>query len=150
LVATHLLIAEDELLLARSLERFFRRSQLTALAMTLADAYALLQSSTIWCGAVVDILLPDGSGLDLVRELRRRGDDFPILVLTRHLDADLVETFAELRADYAMKPTDLGVLAGFASRVGAARETARETPSFTVGRRADGIVDRDRARGPRD
>ena len=54
---------------------------------------------------VLDVALPDGSGIDLCRELRRAGDNTPVLLLTAH--AAVPERVAGLDAgadDFLGKP----------------------------------------------
>ncbi len=56
---------------------------------------------------LVDWQLPDGSGLDWVRALRRRGDGTPVLVLTaRDLLDDRVRGLDAGADDYLVKPFD--------------------------------------------
>lgn len=59
---------------------------------------------------ILDINLPDGSGLDLLREVRRAGAVPVILLTANDLEADIV-TGLELGADdYITKPFSLAVL----------------------------------------
>ncbi len=53
-------------------------------AGTLKEARQLIQDTTVddLDVAVVDLLLPDGSGSEVVRELRERNPDLPVVVLT--------------------------------------------------------------------
>ncbi len=56
---------------------------------------------------ILDLMLPDGSGLDLLDELRGRGDSTPVLVLTAR--STIPEKVAGLRLgadDYMSKPFD--------------------------------------------
>lgn len=54
--------------------------------------------------AVLDVMLPDGSGLDLFRELRKKAD-YPILFLTaRGEDDDRLRGFGIGADDYIVKP----------------------------------------------
>jgi two-component system, OmpR family, response regulator len=54
---------------------------------------------------IVDRMLPDGDGLDLVRELRRSGDNRPLLVLTaRDQVRERVEGLYGGADDYMTKP----------------------------------------------
>lgn len=54
---------------------------------------------------VLDRMLPDGSGLELARELRRAGDRTPILMLTARGDvSDRVEGLDAGADDYLAKP----------------------------------------------
>jgi DNA-binding response OmpR family regulator len=60
---------------------------------------------------VLDIMLPDGLGLDLLRELREKDDDTPVLLLTAWGRPENIA--AGLRAganDYLPKPFDYDVL----------------------------------------
>jgi len=62
---------------------------------------------------LLDLNLPDGSGLSVLREARARGDGTPVLVLTAHNRTD--ERIAGLDAgadDYLGKPFDLGEVGG--------------------------------------
>ena len=66
--------------------------------------------------AVLDIMLPDGSGLDLLRELRRHAT-LPVLLLTAKGKSEDVVTGLSLGADdYIAKPYDLNE---FAARIDA-------------------------------
>lgn len=61
---------------------------------------------------LLDLGLPDGDGIDLVRDLRRRGDALPILVLTARGGLD--DRVAGLDAgadDYLVKPFQIPELA---------------------------------------
>ncbi len=55
--------------------------------------------------AIVDLGLPELSGLDLIREVRRRGKTFPILILTaRDRWQDKVDGLEAGADDYVVKP----------------------------------------------
>jgi len=55
--------------------------------------------------AIIDLGLPELSGLEVIRRLRRRGRDFPILVLTARSDwQDKVEGLEAGADDYLTKP----------------------------------------------
>ncbi len=58
--------------------------------------------------AVVDIGLPNMSGIDMVRSLRKLGRDFPILILTAHGRwQDKVEGLEAGADDYLVKPVHM-------------------------------------------
>ncbi|WP_096787697.1 response regulator transcription factor [Rhodobacter sp. CZR27] len=106
------LIVEDDPILADGLAVGLGLSGFTADAVgTLADARAALGTDD-FAGLVLDIMLPDGSGLTLLRELRASGSRLPILLLTaRDRVADRVEGLDAGADDYLGKPFDLDELA---------------------------------------
>ncbi len=60
---------------------------------------------------ILDINLPDGSGLDFLRTLRSRGDDTPVILLTANdLEMDEVNGLEAGADDYITKPFSLAVL----------------------------------------
>lgn len=77
---------------------------------TCADAEAALATSA-FSAIVLDLMLPDGSGLDVLHGLRRRKDRTPVILLTA-LDA-VADRIAGLDGgadDYIGKPFDLDEL----------------------------------------
>jgi len=100
-----LLIVEDEPSLARHLLRGLREEGYAAdLAETLAEASELSFASD-YDLAVLDLMLPDGNGLDLLREWRENGRHLPVLVLTaRDAVEDKVSGLDRGADDYLTKP----------------------------------------------
>jgi len=77
---------------------------------TCADADAALGTST-FTAVVLDLMLPDGCGLDVLHELRRRGDRTPVVLLTaRDAVADRIAGLDGGADDYFGKPFDLDEL----------------------------------------
>ncbi|HEY8534847.1 MAG TPA: response regulator transcription factor [Vicinamibacterales bacterium] len=99
------LIVEDEPDLASALQRLLEDAGFSAdvagdgetgLALALEDTYDLL---------VLDLMLPRLPGEKVVAELRRRGRDLPVLVLTaRDLVPDRVRLLDSGADDYVIKP----------------------------------------------
>ncbi|MFN2329699.1 MAG: response regulator [Chromatocurvus sp.] len=74
------------------------------------DALRLL-NSTSFDLAIIDIGLPDMSGIDVIRRLRRSGSAMPILILTaRHSTDDRVLGLDAGADDYLAKPFDFDEL----------------------------------------
>lgn len=79
---------------------------------------------------LLDLMLPDGRGLDLLRAQRARGDATPVIILTA-LD-QISDRIAGLNAgadDYLVKPFDLFELS---ARVGAVSRRYRGNPNPMV------------------
>lgn len=99
----HILIVEDEPAIAESLAYALRRDGFTTtLAPTLADARRSLSAASL---VILDLMLPDGSGFDLIGEVRRGTTSVPIIVLTsRDDEADRVAALETGADDYVTKP----------------------------------------------
>ena len=81
------------------------------LAMTLAGAWEKVRESAPDI-IVLDIMLPDGSGLDFLKKLRTEAD-IPVLLLTaRGESGDVVQGLRAGGDDYLAKPYDNDVLLG--------------------------------------
>ena len=104
----HLLVIDDEphigLLLRPHLERLGYR---VSLARTLAEARSALDDRRAPLDALLlDLHLPDGSGLDLLRELRGAGATrrLPVIVLTAEGDERVLGEAEQLGAALLTKP----------------------------------------------
>jgi DNA-binding response OmpR family regulator len=109
-------------------------------AGTRAEASALLDQASFEL-AIVDVGLPDGSGLDLCRTVRAQGLDLSILVLTARTDvSDRVDGLDAGADDYLGKPFSVAELL---ARV---RALGRRGPHWSESVRAYGSlkIDRDR------
>jgi DNA-binding response OmpR family regulator len=100
-----ILVVEDESALAASLAKGLRQAaHAVDLAPTLAEARVRMAMER-YDGVLLDLGLPDGSGLALAREIRSRGDRVPILVLTaRDSVRDRVAGLDAGADDYVVKP----------------------------------------------
>ena len=79
-------------------------------AASLAEAKAALTGQRFSL-LVLDVNLPDGSALDLVRSLRAAGDETPVILLTANdLELDEVTGLEAGADDYITKPFSLAVL----------------------------------------
>ncbi|WP_102226344.1 response regulator [Acidimangrovimonas sediminis] len=96
------------------------------LCPTLADAEAALDT-VAYEMAVLDLGLPDGSGLDLLRRLRRRGGTLPVIIVTA-VDqiARRIEGLNSGADDYIVKPFDLDELG---ARIASVQRRYRGNPS---------------------
>jgi DNA-binding response OmpR family regulator len=99
-----ILLVEDDLRLAQMLDAWLRQSGfLVSHVSTGADALQAARSPAI-AAIILDLMLPDGDGLDICRELRAR-QRTPILMLTARGDAMDKVIGLEMGADdYLAKP----------------------------------------------
>jgi len=126
-----LLVVEDDAVLRSGLTAGLGLHGFRAEAVeTCADALAAL-ATTAFDAVVLDLMLPDGSGFDVLRELRGRGDTVPVLLLTaRDSVSDRIRGLDSGADDYLGKPFDLDELA---ARLRALRRRAvgRATSAIT-------------------
>ncbi len=81
--------------------------------LAVADAEAALDQALAspFDAMVLDVMLPDRSGIEIVRELRARGGATPVLMLTaRDTQADVVAGLDAGADDYLTKPFAFDVL----------------------------------------
>jgi DNA-binding response OmpR family regulator len=91
---------------------------------------------------VLDLMLPEMSGYEVLRRLRRERHEMPVLILTaRGEEADKVQGFRLGADDYVVKP--VGVLE-FLARVEALLRRAQPRTALGVSRFGDLEVDGDR------
>jgi len=100
-----LLVVEDETRIAELVKTALARVGFAVDVVSLcADARAAL-AVTSYDATIIDLGLPDGDGLSLLRELRTRGNQTPVLVLTaRDAVEDRVRGLDTGADDYLVKP----------------------------------------------
>jgi DNA-binding response OmpR family regulator len=101
----HLLLIEDDPRLVRVLGRLLAQDQhVVETATTAADGLELAASAEL-DAIILDIGLPDRSGLEVARSLRARGSQVPILMLTaRDAVSARVDGLDAGADDYLVKP----------------------------------------------
>ncbi|MGH9091244.1 MAG: response regulator transcription factor [Acidimicrobiales bacterium] len=105
------LVAEDDPGLRSVLERGLRRSGYVVDAVPDGDRALRHLLGYDYEVAVLDWRMPGISGLDVLRELRRRGSHVPVLMLTaRDTTADRVEGLDAGADDYLVKPFEVAEL----------------------------------------
>lgn len=101
----HILIIEDDLDLGHSLQQSLRAEGLSSVWLRSAtDARNFVKQNVYDC-VLLDLSLPDGSGLDLLRNWRKSGLTVPVIVITARLA--LEDRLAGLDGgadDFVLKP----------------------------------------------
>ena len=124
-----ILLVEDNEQIMRGNERMLtRRGYEVISALTLSEARSAIEAQMPDL-FVLDIMLPDGSGLDFMAELRRHSQ-VPVLLLTGLTTTDdIVRGLSQGGDDYLAKPYDFGVLL---ARVEALLRRAENVPEKLV------------------
>ena len=100
-----LLLLEDDLQLGKALQTALTQSEFQSVwVRRVLDAKAMLEAEP-FAAALLDIGLPDGSGLDVLAWLRKCGNTLPIMMLTaRDAVDDRVRGLDAGADDYLPKP----------------------------------------------
>jgi DNA-binding response OmpR family regulator len=101
--SARVLVVEDEPAIAETVAYALRREGFgTEVATDLSTAYQRRRDCDL---ILLDLMLPDGSGFDLIGKLRAEGSTLPIIVLSsRDSEADRVAALESGADDYVTKP----------------------------------------------
>lgn len=126
-----ILVVEDDMLLLDGLKVGLGLHGFTVDAVaSCSDAHAALATAE-FDALVLDLMLPDGSGLDVLRELRRRQNVTPVLLLTaKDTVTDRIGGLDSGADDYLGKPFDLDEVAARLRAI-SRRAAGRATPVLT-------------------
>ena len=102
----HLLVVEDDARLSRLLKRLLTQDRhVVETALTAEEGLEAATSSLELDAIILDVGLPDKSGFEVARTLRKKGSQVPILMLTaRDSVSDRVEGLDAGADDYIVKP----------------------------------------------
>jgi DNA-binding response OmpR family regulator len=136
-----ILLVEDEIMLGEAVrDHLLASGEAVDHSENVTDAEIMMRT-TNYDVLLLDLNLPDGSGLDLLRGLRRRGSAIPCIILTAQ--DQISDRIAGLNAgadDYLVKPFDLNELSARLAAV-ARRYSGNPNPFVTL----DGGVEVDLA-----
>lgn len=100
-----LLLAEDEKALSRALKAILERDGYMVDAVHDGQAALDCLDTGSYDGAVLDIMMPALDGIEVLRQLRARGDLLPVLLLTAKSETDdKVQGLDSGANDYLTKP----------------------------------------------
>ncbi|HET8731034.1 MAG TPA: response regulator transcription factor [Moraxellaceae bacterium] len=106
-----ILLAEDDIMLGESLQDALMSKGITVDWLKDGDSALTAASSGDFDLLVLDLGLPGRDGMTVLRELRARGSDMPVLILTaRDATTDRIAGLDAGADDYLLKPFDLGEL----------------------------------------
>jgi two-component system, NtrC family, response regulator AtoC len=112
-----LLVVDDEPAIQHAFQRAFGGGEITLRsAATAAEALALLDRDRPDV-IVLDVYLPDASGLDTFHRVRAIDARIPVILVTGHGTTDLaIEAIKEGAFEYLLKPLELAELRGLIDR----------------------------------
>lgn len=127
-----ILLIEDEPLLGEAVAAHLKKLHAVDWLQSLGEASAAMQTIA-YDLLLLDLNLPDGRGLDLLRSLRKSGQRVPVIIITaRDQIRDRIEGLNSGADDYVLKPFDLDELTARVHSV-QRRAAAIPSPRFMVG-----------------
>ena len=135
------LVVEDDFMVASIHTRFVERVDgFRVVGVAATGSQALEETARLSPDVLLlDVHLPDFSGIELLRRLRGRGDDADVIVITAAREADTVRAAAAGgAAHYVVKPFPFEDLAARLDDVRRSREALAR-----IGQRAEGAEHRD-------
>jgi DNA-binding NarL/FixJ family response regulator len=115
------LVVEDSVAYARSLKRIISRWGTVTTVGTARDAEAAIYAAP-WAGIVLDVGLPDGSGLDVLAKLKVFRPTPPVLILTGDNEPSAINRACELGASFAVKPASTSLIENFVRSAASLRQ----------------------------
>ena len=111
-MAGAVLVVDDDPSLARSLRDVLEGYDLTLDAAEDAQSARTMLDSGDYCGMVLDLVLPDGTGFDVLRYTEEKSIDVSIVVVSQKLPSYVREILSETRVKLVFpKPADPRILA---------------------------------------
>jgi two-component system, OmpR family, response regulator len=102
------LLVEDDRMIAQGLQTALRQDGYTVDSMSDGRSAAEALRTVRFDLVLLDLGLPERDGIDVLRELRRRGDSTPVIIVTARDDVqNRVEGLDAGADDYIIKPFDL-------------------------------------------
>ena len=102
-----ILLLEDDITLGNGIKMVLKNEQVT-LVNTLKDAREILKNNEFDL-LILDINLPDGSGLDLMKEQKNLTRDLVLLLTANDMEIDIVSGLELGADDYITKPFSLAI-----------------------------------------
>ncbi|HEY1492278.1 MAG TPA: response regulator [Steroidobacteraceae bacterium] len=103
-------MVDDDESARRSLGRMLRGFGFDSVPFAAADAFIAAVDRENFSCLLLDLQLEGMSGVELVRELRRRGSRVPIIVITAHSEPELRQQLLQLGCAAFFHKTDPGAM----------------------------------------
>jgi two-component system, NarL family, nitrate/nitrite response regulator NarL len=121
-----MLVVEDDPAVAEAIARVVAMRVRAQTASRGDAAFALVSDVTTgWLGAIVDVGLPDGDGIELTKRLRAVRPNLPVLVLTGRDERRLANDAVRAGAQFAFKPLGADEINAFIATAIAAHPDSR-------------------------
>src|SRR5882672_12138558 len=135
----HILVADDERSIRLTLETGLTLNGFRVTCARTGREAVEAARSLRFDAVISDVLMPDGDGLDVVRELRTISPGVPIILITAQGSVELaVRAISEGASDFIAKPFEIAALAALVRRHLRAHAEAETKPKTSV---TDSLLD---------
>lgn len=106
-----ILVVDDDATIIELVDMVLSQSGFkTRKASTIKDAVKLAEEESFDL-AILDIYLPDGTGLELARKIKSQNPKLPVIIMTGTPDSENVKQSVDIEVDaYLIKPVDVDKL----------------------------------------
>ena len=138
-----LLVVDDETIICHSFRRVFATAEVEVItAGTVAEGWRRVEQDHPDV-IVLDLQLPDGTGLELFERIRATDPKRPVIFITAHGTTETtIEAMKRGAFDYLLKPLDLEQMSGILGRAFEAARLMREPAALPDDPGADRIIGR--------
>lgn len=100
-----ILLVEDDVKIAENIKKYFEENYMVVKSVTSLETAEIEIENENYDTLILDLVLPDGNGLDLCQKIRNKKNDIPIIVISakNHLK-EKVEGIDAGADDYLTKP----------------------------------------------
>lgn len=128
-----ILVVEDDAMIGEAIERGLKKAAFAVDWVRDARSAELALDHDVYDLLILDLGLPGKSGLELLKDLRRKDNDIPVLIVTaRDTVDDKVAGLNSGADDYLVKPFDLSELNARLNAI-MRRKNGRANPLLTCG-----------------
>jgi two-component system response regulator FixJ len=120
------LVLDDDVAYVGSIKRLLHPHGSVVAAYRASDALHAKAPGGYWTALAFDVELPDGNGLDVLKQLRARGETAPALIVTARVLEERANQALALGAKIVGKSIDPSAILAFALEAVARRRTSRE------------------------
>ena len=134
MIKMRILVVEDEIHLAEALATLLKKQNYTADAVYNGEDGLDYAMSNIYDVIVLDLMLPRMSGLDVIKNMRREGNDTPVIMLTAKGEiSDKIRGLDSGADDYLAKPFNTDELLARIRALGRRRGEVVQPNAMTFG-----------------
>lgn len=130
-----ILLVEDDIVISENISKFLRKNGMAIDVVATLDSAYIKSLDENYDLIILDRMLPDGDGVDLIEKIRNDGVISPILILTaKSLNTDVIEGLEHGADDYLSKPFDMHILLARVRALLRRKTKSIQDPLYRIGK----------------